>query len=108
MFEATDIDEPAIDAIRLLAADAVQKANSSHPGTPMGAAPTAYAPWQRYPHPRTIMTNPALDRLFGYVTDELTGQKVEMLIPTHLACHHQALRAAYLPAQGALHARAAT
>ena len=30
-----------IDTLRTLAIDAVQKANSGHPGTPMGAAPTA-------------------------------------------------------------------
>ena len=45
---ATDLDELAINTIRLLAADAVQKAKSGHPGTPMGAAPTAYTLWQRY------------------------------------------------------------
>jgi transketolase len=48
MPDATDIDLLAINTIRLLAADAIQKANSGHPGTPMGAAPTAYALWQRY------------------------------------------------------------
>ena len=47
---------------------------------------------------RIVLTNPALDRLFGYAADELTGQKVETLIPAHLDCHHQALRAAYLRA----------
>lgn len=48
MRDAPDIDQLSIDTIRLLAADAVQKANSGHPGTPMGAAPTAYTLWQRY------------------------------------------------------------
>jgi transketolase len=48
MSETKDIDQLAINTIRLLAADAVQKANSGHPGTPMGAAPTAYTLWQRY------------------------------------------------------------
>ena len=43
MQSATDTDQLAINTIRLLAADAVQKAKSGHPGTPMGAAPTAYA-----------------------------------------------------------------
>jgi transketolase len=43
-----ELDQLAINTIRLLAADAVQKAKSGHPGTPMGAAPTAYALWQRY------------------------------------------------------------
>jgi transketolase len=41
-----DIDRLAIDTIRTLAMDAVQKANSGHPGTPMALAPVAYAIWQ--------------------------------------------------------------
>ncbi|MGC2108433.1 MAG: transketolase [Candidatus Korobacteraceae bacterium] len=41
------IDELAINTIRCLAIDGVQKANSGHPGTPLGAAPTAYALWQK-------------------------------------------------------------
>jgi transketolase len=44
----TDRDTLAVNTIRILAADAVQKANSGHPGTPMDAAPTAYALWQRF------------------------------------------------------------
>jgi transketolase len=48
MPDATDTDQLSINTIRLLAADAVQKAKSGHPGTPMDAAPTAYALWQRY------------------------------------------------------------
>jgi transketolase len=37
-----------VNTIRTLAMDAVQKANSGHPGTPMGAAPMAYALWTRH------------------------------------------------------------
>jgi transketolase len=37
-----DIDQLAINTIRTLAIDAIQKANSGHPGTPIDAAPTAY------------------------------------------------------------------
>jgi transketolase len=48
MSDATDIDQLCINTIRMLAADAVQKAKSGHPGTPMGAAPTAYTLWQRH------------------------------------------------------------
>jgi transketolase len=41
-----DIDQLAIDTMRTLAMDAVQKAKSGHPGTPMGMAPVAYTLWQ--------------------------------------------------------------
>jgi len=42
------IDELCINSIRFLAVDAVEKANSGHPGTPMGAAPMAYVLWDRF------------------------------------------------------------
>ncbi len=42
------IDELCVDTIRTLAIDAVQKANSGHPGLPLGAAPMAYVLWQRF------------------------------------------------------------
>ena len=48
MPDTKDIDQLAINTIRLLAVDAVQKANSGHPGTPMGAAPSVYRLWTRY------------------------------------------------------------
>jgi transketolase len=40
--------ELAINTLRTLSIDAVQKANSGHPGLPMGAAPMAYVLWQRH------------------------------------------------------------
>jgi transketolase len=43
-----DADTAAINTIRALCMDAVQKANSGHPGTPMGVAPVAYTLWQRF------------------------------------------------------------
>jgi transketolase len=42
------LDLLAIDTIRTLSIDGVQKANSGHPGAPMGAAPMAYALWTRF------------------------------------------------------------
>ena len=42
----TGIDKTCIDTIRTLSMDAVQKAKSGHPGTPMAMAPVAYALWQ--------------------------------------------------------------
>ena len=42
------LDQLCINTIRTLAMDAVQKAKSGHPGTPMGLAPVAYTLWQRF------------------------------------------------------------
>ena len=48
MGQAHDLDRTAVDTIRTLAMDAVQAANSGHPGAPMGLAPVAYCLWQRF------------------------------------------------------------
>jgi transketolase len=50
------IDDLCINTIRTLSIDAVQKANSGHPGMPLGAAPMAYVLWSR--HLRHNPTNP--------------------------------------------------
>lgn len=42
------LDNLCVNSIRFLAADAVQAANSGHPGMPLGAAPMAYTLWSRY------------------------------------------------------------
>jgi transketolase len=44
----SDIDRLAIDTIRTLAIDAVEKAQSGHPGLPMGMAPVGYTLWTRF------------------------------------------------------------
>ena len=44
----TTLDELCINTIRMLSADAVQKAHSGHPGMPMGAAPMAYVLWTKF------------------------------------------------------------
>ncbi len=43
-----EIDTLSVNAIRILSADAIQKANSGHPGLPLGAAPAAYTLWSRH------------------------------------------------------------
>ncbi|MCY3546196.1 MAG: transketolase [Gemmatimonadetes bacterium] len=45
---STTIEQLAIDTIKTLAMDAVQEANSGHPGTPMALAPVGYALWTRH------------------------------------------------------------
>src|SRR5437763_14284076 len=42
------LDLLAVNTIRTLSMDAVQAANSGHPGTPMALAPVAYCLWQRF------------------------------------------------------------
>ena len=41
-------DDLCVNTIRFLAVDGVEKANSGHPGMPMGAAPMAYVLWDRF------------------------------------------------------------
>src|SRR6186997_2728780 len=45
---SSKLDELCINAVRVLAMDAVQKADSGHPGTPMALAPLAYVLWSRH------------------------------------------------------------
>lgn len=49
-FTPAQLEQLSIDTIRFLSVDAVQKANSGHPGLPLGAAPMAYVLWTRFLH----------------------------------------------------------
>lgn len=46
--QESKVSELSINSIRFLAVDAIQKANSGHPGLPMGAAPMAYVVWKQF------------------------------------------------------------
>jgi len=54
------LDQLSINTIRFLSVDAVQKANSGHPGLPLGAAPMAYVLWTRF-----LQHNPANPQWFN-------------------------------------------
>ena len=43
----SNIEQLSVNTIRILSAEAVQKANSGHPGLPLGAAPMAYTLWAK-------------------------------------------------------------
>jgi len=104
-----NLDQLTVNAIRVLSADAIQKAKSGHPGLPLGAAPTAYELWARH-----MKINPAdaqwLDRdrfilscghgsamlysllhLFGFglTLDDLKQfRQLNSLTPGHPEYHH--------------------
>ena len=46
--DTIDLDQLAVNTIRFLSIDAVQKANSGHPGLPLGSAPMAYVLWTKF------------------------------------------------------------
>ena len=58
--DRSKLDQLCINSIRMLAVDAVQKANSGHPGMPMGMAPSAYVLWTRF-----MRHNPRNPKWFG-------------------------------------------
>ncbi len=76
MDEATSrLTDRCINAIRFLAADAIQKAKSGHPGMPLGAAPAAYALWMRH-----LKHNPADPAWFDRDRFVLSAGHASMLL----------------------------
>ena len=58
--DSAQLDNLCINTIRFLSVDAVEKADSGHPGLPMGAAPMAYVLWTRF-----LRHNPAHPHWFN-------------------------------------------
>ncbi len=71
----TNIDQLCINTIRTLTIDAIQKANSGHPGLPLGMAPTAYVLWTRI-----LRHNPKNPHWFNRDRFVLSGGHGSMLI----------------------------
>jgi transketolase len=89
------LDQLCINTIRTLAMDAVQQANSGHPGTPMALAPVAYTVWQNFlrfdpddpiwpNRDRFVLSNGHASMLL-YALLHLTGVKAVSANPEHLA-----------------------
>ncbi|MGB5159394.1 transketolase family protein [Desulfobacterium sp. N47] len=70
-----DLDQLCINTIRALSMDAIQKANSGHPGAPMGLAPLAYTLWTRM-----LKHNPANPAWFNRDRFVLSGGHASMLL----------------------------
>jgi transketolase len=71
----TDLQNRSINTLRFLSADGVQKANSGHPGLPMGAAAMAYAIWTRH-----LRHNPRNPKWAGRDRFILSGGHGSMLL----------------------------
>lgn len=72
------MDKLAINAIRVLAADMIQQADSGHPGLPLGAAPAAYTVWTR-----EMKHNPGIrNGISGSVLNHAAGTAGSECIPT--------------------------
>ncbi len=75
MSKKTGTDQLCINTIRTLSIDAVQKANSGHPGLPLGMAPTAYVLWTKF-----LRHNPKNPKWFGRDRFLLSAGHGSMLI----------------------------
>lgn len=65
----TDINNLSVNAIRVLAADEVQKANSGHPGLPLGCAPVAYELWGKHMNHNPKILNGLIVTVSFYLVD---------------------------------------
>ena len=81
------LDQLCINTIRTLSMDAVQQANSGHPGTPMALAPVAYCLWQRFlrfdPQDMTTFWASAplkvLQKEFGFTNERIVEAAMQQL-----------------------------
>lgn len=75
MTSRSDLDQLCINTIRTLSLDAIQKANSGHPGLPLGMAPAAYVLWTKF-----LRHDPKRPKWFGRDRFLLSGGHGSMLL----------------------------
>lgn len=75
MTSRAELDQLCINTIRTLSLDAIQKANSGHPGLPLGMAPAAYVLWTKF-----LRHNPKNPKWFGRDRFLLSGGHGSMLL----------------------------
>ncbi len=75
MTNSNNIDQLCINTIRMLSLDAIEKANSGHPGLPLGMAPAAYVLWTKF-----LRHNPKNPKWFGRDRFLLSAGHGSMLI----------------------------
>src|SRR4029434_1558419 len=95
-----DLDQLCINTIRTLSLDAVQKANSGHPGLPLGMAPAAYVLWTKF-----LSHNPKNPKWFNRDRFVLSGGHGSMLIYSLLHLTGYDLSLDELQGFGRLHTR---
>jgi PAS domain S-box-containing protein len=83
-------------SVALITDVSVKKRSEERLATIFNALPTGLLVTDR--GGRILLTNPALDGMFGYLAGELHGQEVERLLPARLRHGHRAMRDAYLRA----------
>ena len=83
----SNIDTLSVNAIRILSADGVQKANSGHPGLPLGAAAMAYELWAKH-----MKHNPANPKWVNRDRFILSGGHGSMMLYFYCTCSVTALQ----------------
>lgn len=73
--DPAQLDQLAINTVRFLSVDAIEKANSGHPGLPLGAAPMAYVLWTRF-----LRHHPVNPRWFNRDRFDLSAGHGSMLL----------------------------
>ena len=98
-----NVENMSVNAIRVLAADAVQKANSGHPGLPLGSAAMAYELWANH-----MNHNPADPKWFNRDRFILSGGHGSTLLYFSIFLDMDLLRRIWLSSASGVHSHRVT